>query len=62
MVAMLKLKLKLPPKEEQVFISNKLWSIDSLILSVKTKLSQTQSLKKSLMQDLLTGKVRVAVN
>ena len=28
----------------------------------ETKLAQTQSLKKSLMQDLLTGKVRVQVN
>ena len=37
-------------------------SISDLIDSNQLKLSQTQSLKKSLMQDLLTGKVRVAVN
>ena len=30
--------------------------------SLSSKLSQTQSLKKSLMQDLLTGKVRVSVD
>ena len=35
-------------------------SID-LKIATETKLAQTQSLKKSLMQDLLTGKVRVQV-
>jgi type I restriction enzyme, S subunit len=35
--------------------------IDKNIDSKKLKLHQTQSLKKSLMQDLLTGKVRVSI-
>ena len=56
------LKLAYPPFEEQKSIATKLLSIDEHIDKLKSKLSQTQSLKKSLMQDLLTGKVRVIVN
>jgi type I restriction enzyme S subunit len=56
------LKMAYPPFEEQKSIAAKLLSIDEHIDKLKDKLSQTQSLKKSLMQDLLTGKVRVTVN
>ena len=48
--------------EEQNAIVKVLSSVDNRIEQVAIKLSQTQSLKKSLMQDLLTGKVRVTVN
>lgn len=51
-----------PTHHEQTQITNQLKSIESLIVEKSNKLSQTQSLKKSLMQDLLTGKVRVTVN
>jgi type I restriction enzyme, S subunit len=51
-----------PPIEEQNNIISILSSIDKNILQTKDKLLQIQSLKKSLMQDLLTGKVRVKVN
>ncbi|MDA7459363.1 restriction endonuclease subunit S, partial [Planktomarina temperata] len=51
-----------PPLDEQEEISNIIKSIDGKMKWVTAKLSQTQSLKKSLMQDLLTGKVRVQVN
>ena len=51
-----------PTHHEQTQITNQLKSIESLIVRKSNKLSQTQSLKKSLMQDLLTGKVRVTVN
>ena len=54
--------LQFPPVEEQDKISKTLNSISKRIANWETKLSQTQSLKKSLMQDLLTGKVRVQVN
>ena len=37
-------------------------SIDNQVKTLECKLSQTQSLKKSLMQELLTGKVRVSVD
>jgi type I restriction enzyme S subunit len=51
-----------PPLCDQIKISEILSSLDSTSSSINQKLSQTQSLKKSLMQDLLTGKVRVQVN
>ena len=56
------IKLKIPPIDEQLEISDVILSIDTKIDVQKQKLHQTQSLKKSLMQDLLTGKVRVSVN
>lgn len=51
-----------PSIEEQLEIKNIIGAIEFQIKNVKQKLSQTQSLKKSLMQDLLTGKVRVKVS
>ena len=56
------LKIILPDMTEQKEISRVLHSIDKTIGCFAEKLSQTQFLKKSLMQDLLTGKVRVKVN
>ena len=51
-----------PSMEEQMTIVSALQSIDARLSKCRDYLSQTQSLKKSLMQDLLTGKVRVEVN
>jgi len=54
--------IPLPPISEQNSIAK---IVDSISLRVSAKLNQlhqTQSLKKSLMQDLLTGKVRVSVH
>ncbi|MDB4068486.1 restriction endonuclease subunit S [Pseudomonadales bacterium] len=51
-----------PPIEEQHRILEILDHMNASIKRLCNKLSQTQSLKKSLMQDLLTGKVRVTVN
>ncbi len=50
-----------PRLEEQQEISKILFSIDTNMKSKKTQLFHIKSLKKALMQDLLTGKVRVAV-
>ena len=55
-------KVLIPSREEQEQIASMLSSIDRYIKHLKSKFLQTQSLKKSLMQDLLTGKVRVKVN
>ena len=52
----------LPTLEEQNFIMKSLEAIDKNITNQHHKLETFQSLKKSLMQDLLTGKVRVQVN
>ena len=57
-----KFKLSIPPLPEQKKIASILTSMDKNIKDKQQKLHQTQSLKKSLMQDLLTGKVRVQVN
>ena len=56
------LKLVLPCLDEQRRVLNILESQSTRLEVVEQKLAQTQSLKKSLMQDLLTGKVRVTVN
>ena len=55
-------KVPVPCKTEQTGISEVIASLEKLIETSLLKLTQTQSLKKSLMQDLLTGKVRVTVN
>ena len=58
----MKVKLPLPTMTEQKNIVAALNSIEVILLEKLGKLAQIQSLKKSLMQDLLTGKVRVTVN
>ncbi len=51
--------VSLPPLKEQQKIASVLSSIDNTIEEKQRKLEQTKNLKKSLMQDLLTGKIRV---
>lgn len=53
--------LPLPPLYEQVKICERLQAIDIFIESKQSKLNIVENLKKSLMQDLLGGKVRVRV-
>jgi type I restriction enzyme S subunit len=55
-------RFALPPIEEQRFIGDALNAIDFRIEIVQGKLTHLKSLKSALMQDLLTGKVRVTVN
>jgi len=57
-----KFRFPIPNLSEQCEIVTIVKSIEQQISFWTTKLSQTQSLKKSLMQDLLTGKVRVQVH
>ncbi|MFN7839370.1 MAG: restriction endonuclease subunit S [Bacteroidota bacterium] len=49
-------------KDEQCLISAKVKEIDSIYISKHKKIKTLQRLRKSLMQNLLTGKVRVDVN
>ena len=56
------LKISFPSLNEQRKITSILTSVDDNIEEKQRKLEHTQSLKKSLMQDLLTGKVRVQVD
>ena len=53
--------IPLPPLEEQKRIASILQSVDDLIEDKGENLHKNQSVKKALMQDLLTGKVRVNV-
>ena len=57
-----KILITLPSIKEQRKICNIFTSIDNFIEIKIEKLKKYKSLKKSLMQDLLTGKVRVSVN
>ena len=50
-----------PPKEEQNQISSILLEIDDLILHSKKEKILFENVKKGLMQQLLTGKIRVKI-
>ena len=52
----------LPTLDEQKLIFKILDNINNLILKKNSLMKKYVLLKKSLMQDLLTGKVRVSVN
>lgn len=54
-------KAIVPPKTEQILISEKITSIEKIIESKQQKIQKLERLKKALMQNLLTGKVRVKV-
>ncbi|AAN53465.1 restriction endonuclease subunit S [Shewanella oneidensis MR-1] len=51
-----------PPLSEQQEISKAIQSVQNSILNKQEKLQSLKNLKKALMQDLLTGKVRVKVD
>jgi type I restriction enzyme S subunit len=52
----------LPCMEEQIAISKRLSAIDRNLSNEKSLLEKCQKMKSGLMQDLLTGKVRVKVD
>lgn len=54
-------KCLVPPLSEQGQISSIISTIDEKIVFLKGRKSQLEQIKKGLMQDLLTGKVRVKV-
>jgi type I restriction enzyme S subunit len=55
-----KFKFVIPEgKEEQILIAEKLNEVSNTVLSKQAKIVKLQRLKKSLMQNLLTGKVRL---
>ena len=57
-----KIIIAFPPLPEQKKIAAILSSVDGLIEDAQRKYDKYQSLKKSLMQDLLAGRVRVQVD
>lgn len=54
-----KIQVALPELSEQQKIASIFGSVELNIFSIEDKLAQLKSIKKALMQDLLTGKVRV---
>ena len=52
-------KVLIPPKEEQTAIDNVLSSMDKEIETLNTKLEKYRNLKTAMMQQLLTGKIRL---
>lgn len=54
-------KIKIPPIAEQIKISSILNSLDNKIRSTRKRIEKLLSIKRSITQDLLTGKVRVPV-
>jgi type I restriction enzyme S subunit len=55
----LKLVIPLPKVEEQTHIATFLSDMDSEIAALEAKLSKAQSIKQGMMQQLLTGKIRL---
>ena len=51
--------LVLPPKKEQTAIANVLSSMDKEIENLNTKLEKYRNLKTAMIQQLLTGKIRL---
>lgn len=58
---LLKKKIIYPKADEQFEIAKKIKSIENVIIQKETKIQKLERLKKALMQNLLTGKVRVKV-
>jgi len=56
------LKLVIPNKEEQILIANRIDSVDLVINDYTESLKKLNTIKTGLMQDLLSGKVRVKIN
>ena len=50
----------IPPIEEQLKIADILNGVDRKLAAAKVKLAKAKDLKQGLMNDLLTGKVRVS--
>ena len=53
------IQIALPPEEEQTTIANVLSSMDKEIETLNTKLEKYRNLKTAMMQQLLTGKIRL---
>ena len=57
-----RINVAVPPIEELVIVAGNFRSIEDRLLCLRAKTNHNVSLKKALMQDLLTGKVRVSVD
>ena len=53
------LEIPLAPKDEQTRIATILSNMDNEITALKTKLAKAQKIKQGMMQNLLTGRIRL---
>jgi type I restriction enzyme S subunit len=53
------IELKLPAYDEQVAIATVLSDMDNEIESLESKLGKAREIKQGMMQELLTGKIRL---
>lgn len=56
---LLLLEEKFPPKDEQIEIANFLLAIEEEIQSLVNRLNKARQIKQSMMQELLTGRIRL---
>jgi type I restriction enzyme S subunit len=54
-----KFQLKLPPVDEQVAIATLLSDMDAELAALEARRSKTRALKQAMMQELLTGRIRL---
>jgi len=57
--ALLELELKIPRNEEQKAIGAVLSEMDAVIHTLEARLAKARALKEGMMQNLLTGRVRL---
>jgi type I restriction enzyme S subunit len=57
--ALLKLELKLPLYDEQKAVAAVLSDMDDEIKTLESRLTKAQAVKEGMMQNLLTGRVRL---
>lgn len=57
--ALMKVSIPIPPKQEQVKIATILYDIDQEISAINDKVSKYEAIKIGIMQQLLTGRIRL---
>jgi type I restriction enzyme S subunit len=52
-------EVRLPPRDEQTAIATVLTDMDTELAELETRLAKTRQLKQGMMQELLTGRIRL---
>lgn len=58
-IVLLNLSLRLPSLPEQIAIAQALSEIDAELAALERRLKETLALKQGMMQELLTGRIRL---
>ena len=54
------IELRLPEPDEQIVIAGVLGDMDAEIAALEAKLAKARQVKQGMMQELLTGRIRLA--